>query len=1119
MTLAPKTFGSSVGEGMALLAQNLVQTQNTLQQQQLQRQQQEAQLALQQQAAELNRQQLAQQTAYQNASLGQNQQQLDLQAARDAASSSDHAAGQRQDYFTNYIRPAYNEALQGIQAGLKQYGPTLADGRPNPQYDPAMYAMYQTQGKDLTKHMANVSRSAASGEGFYDAGNTLLTYVGHPAGNVDLSFSDTPAGTTPAQAGPPAPTATPVQAPPAPVIPQAHGDLVANGPEAAPPVAAPPAATPTDAPALPPRINDVPASQLATLDDATIQQQYGPDGVVYARAARVEYQAQQQAARTATIKAQNVMWSKVIDNLTNDKEHPATPRQLAAASTLTTLGAAMENGVKLTPEQAQQYQDAVTTLAPAVYTPATWQSILATKDPAVIVGAYATYSKVAPGVVEGFDVTPFQTALTDAHNGAAADAAYKAAQTGNLNAGSRATDQTSDIKGVLNGATSLDEVANKGDWATLEQVAGNPEALRILGITDGGVRLLAQSQQIRDREAADLADVQARTGKTVAETGGVAASTAKTVAETAGITASTAKTVAETLGARTDTGVKMLAQLATFPADMSYTQMAASSPQLIAQFKQMFGVNDNGAINLIRQAQFAYGQGLRGKDLANQLAQSQILTEGARRGDILSTTRARDVKLQPELDLINSQIQEAQLRGEDTRSLIARRNALLPIEVQQGLAGVANTVADTTYKGVQTALGWANVAKAQQDLKLDRDRAAAYVKSVNGTYAVDMARIDQITASTALTRTKTPGDPLYSPEMANAKPGDAYGALQKKAGIYYGQADASLTQAKALQTQIDGLVKQYTSISGAVSLPKLQADPKYAALIKQRDTLFAKAQNARQQGDQVIANGMGQLTGTSGKATGAGGTVYSGGGARVPASGLPQPEITKQIAMTVTALQGKIKQQGNRNYWDPANGPIRAYNGMQPSTPNQLSYVTDIRAVYDQKPWVKAIATATGPRKAELQWIDKEATRIAGAQGIDPNIVKAIMWNESLGWQPQMPSSDGKGGGLGQVTGYYPPTGTSPALAAPPRVGPPAPILPAGTTPPAPAQPARPAAVTAPPAASAYPAPSATTTPILNSLKAALKSGHGDMVNTAGNALMKAGWTEAQVLAFIQANK
>lgn len=164
----------------------------------------------------------------------------------------------------------------------------------------------------------------------------------------------------------------------------------------------------------------------------------------------------------------------------------------------------------------------------------------------------------------------------------------------------------------------------------------------------------------------------------------------------------------------------------------------------------------------------------------------------------------------------------------------------------------------------------------------------------------------------------------------------------------------------------------------------------------------------------------------AGIVSGEGGVVYSGGGAQAVQSLLPQSEISKQITMTTDHYIGKIKQQGGySNPWDNTAGPVRAYNGMGPSMDVQKRYVNDIRATYSAQPWIQAITDATGARKTELQFINAEATRIAKQRGVDPNIIKAIMWNESMGWQPGIPSSDGKGGGLGQVTGYFPPKGST----------------------------------------------------------------------------------------------
>lgn len=162
-----------------------------------------------------------------------------------------------------------------------------------------------------------------------------------------------------------------------------------------------------------------------------------------------------------------------------------------------------------------------------------------------------------------------------------------------------------------------------------------------------------------------------------------------------------------------------------------------------------------------------------------------------------------------------------------------------------------------------------------------------------------------------------------------------------------------------------------------------------------------------------------------GVVTGKGGVVFAGA-ATLPASNLPRTVISRQVADTIKTYINKVAQQkGNSDPWDNAAGPVRAYNGLKPSLPQQIAYVNDTRAVYNAQPWVKAIETATGPRKAELLFINNEAERLARVGKVDANVIKALMWNESMGWQPAKPSGDGKGGGLGQITGYKVPSKTT----------------------------------------------------------------------------------------------
>lgn len=197
-----------------------------------------------------------------------------------------------------------------------------------------------------------------------------------------------------------------------------------------------------------------------------------------------------------------------------------------------------------------------------------------------------------------------------------------------------------------------------------------------------------------------------------------------------------------------------------------------------------------------------------------------------------------------------------------------------------------------------------------------------------------------------------------------------------------------------------------------------------------KGTLELDDANNKQVSDmlQQLATGK-PLPGTDSGTDSGGGKVNMQGGASVGPSGLPSAEISKQVDLVFTSPYGllaKLPKGGSKAVkdWFADDGPVRAYNGMgkdEKGNWTNPSYVTDIKATTAAKPWTQAIQQATGPRKAELLQIDKELTAKAAKYGIPADIVKAMVWKESAGWQPGINSSDGKGGGLGQTTGYFVP--------------------------------------------------------------------------------------------------
>ena len=831
MPLYSEGFGTALGNALGGATTNYLQTQNTLKLQDQQYQQTQADNAYRdQQAAEQRRQ------------FGVQQDTARLTRTTDL---------RNQDM--QVLAPQMNTYMKQMQDLAQQYGP-----QSGPAYSPALYESYKKRAQSAQQAWSALSNTITSGQGYEEARTGLANAIG--IGQPGAPVPGTPAGS---------PTPAPMDLSMAPAAPQVNYSFpVPTSPAGVAPAAAPPAAPalppaaagPVTAASLPESVKDIPASDLSGIPDAAILAKYGEDGLQYASSMRSTYYQMQIATRQAAFKAQNDMWDKVINNITNDKEHPATPAQLKAASVITTYGSLMQSGQKLNDNQQAEYSQAITSLAPLVYTPQTWQAILATKDPNVISQAYNNYAKVAPDIVQGFDPAPFVAAakadLDEKHS-----AAYQQTTQGDKNvadaakfsADAASKAQEDFLKGLLNGETRLSDVK---DVLGLTALADNPNALNALGLTREAVQQRLTEVQTGVNQGLDKGN---------ADLNATLTGTAKTGAEIPGVVAATNKTVAEVLGVKVTQGTALLGQLASIPPDLNYDQIAKQYPGAVYQLKQAFGMKDAGAENLIRQAQAVYGQGFRGKDLANQLASSTIQTQNATRGEIVartadtqSTTRARDAKLQPDLDLLNQQIKNAQLAGQDTASLITRRNALLPYDVQQAQANVGATNANTqttvaTLPG-KVALQGAQLANFNSEISSRNVRDQGYLDSVKNTGAVDLARVNQMVANTALSRAKNPNDVLYNPLLAaTGKASDPMTVLKNRAALNYKSADEALRQAGVLQTQINGLKPKTDSFGNTTG----GGDPaKIAALTKQMDTLTQRALNQRNAGDKVITDGL-----------------------------------------------------------------------------------------------------------------------------------------------------------------------------------------------------------------------------------------------------------------------
>lgn len=804
-------LGNELGNGMGLFVQQFVGTQNTLKQQDEQRRQQEAQLALQRQQVE------AQATRDAEARRQFDEQQARL-ARLDAVTQSKDDASNREGTYRNVLAPQMNEYMKAVDTDLARYAPTLPSGAPNPQYNPAMFEATKARKQTALKQWSNLGLSVGTGEGWHDAVTRFTSFVG---GENPLAGQAAPMqtpGAAPTGMALPGSAGTPQAAPPAPVTLPSAGESGATfdytpAPQAAPapevrsdPAQPAPAALPAG---LPERITDVPPSQLATLSDEQLAQKYtNPTDLEYARAARAEYIRQVQAQQAAAAKSRADAWDIQLKELSKDPT--LTGDQRYAMQVISSLMAKPT----MTEDDAALLQQAFATISPRVYTAANWQKMLETKDPTVIYAQYGVYKKYAPEVVEGFNIDLIGNVIQGKMDGDAADAALKYAQ------GGKALADTERVKTLLPG----------------------------------------EVREQDDKHAESVVDV----ANTAADTG------LKT-AQTAGAQATTRRTVQDMAGTKTDQAVKLLGQLAALPPGMSYDQVGKQMPGLVAQIKGALGLNDAGLNNLMRQAQYSYGLGLRGKELENELKGSEILSENANRGATLARTtltleQARtEVALRdPKVRELDARIELAKAQGRNYDSLAAERNALVDERAALMVAQASSATSSANLNTARAVVLPQQVAIQQQDantraeaVRVQRGRLDLAVNEAKGQAQVDTARIGLITAQTLLTRAKNPNDELYNPALANAtKPGDPLTEAKKKADIFYGQAGRAQAQANTIQGQINTLLKSYTNFSGNPDMKKLQASPdwgRFQELTKQRDQQLQVVANRTRAGDNVLA--------------------------------------------------------------------------------------------------------------------------------------------------------------------------------------------------------------------------------------------------------------------------
>lgn len=775
MTGPWKGAGASIGEGLALFTQNFIQRQDQLRQQQIeeeQRRQQAAQIEMQNQRAaqddELRRQQLALQQQQYTESRGDVTFNRDRQTRLDGLQTRD-------DEVKTALSPQVSAFMQGVSADLERYGPTTKDGKPNPQFNPALLQAAQDRSRQIKKLWSGVTLAVGNGEGYEDAKRALVGFVG---GDVQ------PMTAAPTQPQTPTPAPTPVS------VQEPGGASFNFTPEAAPPAPVMPTApTAPTAPAqnvrtdMPGQITQIPPSQLMDMDDAQIMTTYGQSGVEYANAARTEYGRQQAAQDEAAAKARSDAWEIQLKELSKD---PAlTGDQRFAAQTITEL----MRRPTLTPEEQARMRTAFSLLTPVMYTAKSWQSVLDTKDSMVILSMLPVYQKNAPSVVAGYDDSVVATFGQSTLDERAANAAQS-----------------------MSAAGASDAAA----------ASSRANAARTTALLPGEAK----------QQGADLLDTQTGIRKTDAEITQIGVENDQTRGEIA------AKKV-DTTTASYDLAVKKLSQIAATNATVY--QLKTTNPQLWASLKRDMGVNDAGLTALLQEARYMNNLDVKEKELGIRKKASEILSEDASRAQTLAET------------------------GEIV--------AMLPGKVDQQGAQLELTTAQAGQAQAATALNWTRNGEIEARLKIDRQRAAAYIKGVEGNYIVDMARVKEISANTALKQASDPNSPLYNPKIAAAKAGDPVDALKKKASVYYTQQDNALQQATAMDKQIKVMVDKYTDEFKGFQPDKMTAADKASlnTMRIKRNRFMREAAAARQQGDNIITKGMAALP-EAGGGTGKGGS-------------------------------------------------------------------------------------------------------------------------------------------------------------------------------------------------------------------------------------------------------
>ncbi|WP_412030200.1 M15 family metallopeptidase [Deinococcus yunweiensis] len=965
-----------------------------------------------------------------------------------------------------------NDFLSGLDAQIKKHAPTTAAGQPNPFYNEAMLSLLTDQRKTLLKAWNGLGSSLGSGEGWEQGRTAVMSLLGlqdgptpTPQGTAPGAPPVQPTQTPPAQPAPP--QAVPVTAP-APTTGSPRGEVLGNQELAAP--------TPAPAQPLPARVQDIPASRLLDMPDDQLVATYGQGGLEYAVAARTAYAERVKAQRAADVEANTKFWKSQFEELA--KNPNLTPDQRGAMFVIDQLNRTPT--ADLTPDQQRQYAAAVTALAPAMYTAASWGDLLGKGDPTTILAALPLYQQHAPAVVAGFDPEPFRTTLQSKLDRESAAAAVDYATAGDY------ISKTGERDALLPGAL------RKQDDDHDASVAGTGKVLVETGrLTE---LLPLEKQEYGDKHL-------------------------QSVATTDNINADTGNTRQDTATAAFDLGVKRLAGLAATQAgsvSMYGLQHDGPDPKnpaagsTWATLKTQLGVNDQALAAMLAEGRYKYTLGIKGDELENQLKGSEILTDGARRGGILATTSMtlEEIKTeiglrQPKIDQLNAQIANTQAGTENYRSLVAERDRLVGEREQlltaqaaaaQGSANSSNATANQTtlLTPVRVAQGWANVADIQQRLKLDRERLAAYVQGVKGQTAVDMAQVQNLTARTALTRTQTPGDPLYRPELKTAKATDPVGVIKATADTkYYVPMRNALSTAQRFQTTIDGLVKQYTGASGSVNRKELEKDPAYLNAVQGRDQAMKMAQDYFQKGDDFVTSSFERLD----KST-----------PGTPA-GEPQPSPFKTLnatpGVTLSAVSPQLVSR-----MDTMLGTFTAPGGLVPIITQGIRTAEEQAALYAKGRTVPGpnatkarplgdIVTNAKPGESnhedgdavDISWMDPRTGKVL--PGTDPRALAA--WKAlgaqapryGLRWGGTFKSADGK-----PLVDMYHFEVSGQPVATTPR----------------PATPATPKS-----GASAF-----RPNPQLEAgLQAAVINSDGSAVNTYGAELMKAGYTQDQVLALV----